>query len=126
MADRFLAVAVAAFAAGCAASPPPGDPYVYLTPDAGVSAEPTVFAAEAPLRRASIRLVNPTGVDRPVIQTTEWNDAAGLPVPTLLSAPQRLTVPRFGDATIHLIAPNPTAVQFRVRVESDRSAIDPY
>ena len=126
MPHRLPAVAAAALVAGCAPPPPqPADPYVYLTPDAGVYAEPTIMAAEAPLR-ASIRLLNPTGVDRPVLQTTEWNDAAGLPVPTLLSAPQRLTVPRFGDATIRLIAPNPAAVQFRVRVEPDRSATDPY
>jgi hypothetical protein len=122
---RLLAVAAAALTAGCAAPPPAADPYVYLTPDAGVSAKPTIVAPEAPLR-ASIRLVNPTGADRPVLQTTEWNNAAGSPVPTLLSAQQRLTVPRFGDATIQLIAPNATAIQFHVRVEPDRSAKDPY
>jgi uncharacterized protein YcfL len=125
MPGRLLAAAVAVAVAGCAAPPPPADPYVQVTPDAGINAEQTIVAADAPLR-ASIRLVNSTGVDRPVLHTTDWNDAAGMPVPTLLSAPQRLTVPRYGDATIRLIAPTSTAVQFRVRVEPDRSAIDPY
>jgi uncharacterized protein YcfL len=125
MLRRLLAAACAASIAGCAASPPPADPNVTLTPDAGLIAEPTIVVAEAPMR-ASIRLVNTSGVDRPVLQTTDWNDAAGLPVRSLLSAPQRLTVPRFGDATILLIAPNPAAVQFRLRVEPDRSATDPY
>jgi uncharacterized protein YcfL len=115
----------AAWLVGCTSLPPPADPYVRVTPDAGVVAEPALVAALTPMQ-ASIRLVNTSSVDRPVLQTTDWNDAAGLPVRSLLSAPQRLTVPRFGDATILLIAPSPAAVQFRVRVEPDRSATDPY
>lgn len=75
-----------------------------------------------PSLRAAVRLVNPSGVDRPVIETTDWVTAAGMPVRSLLSAPQRLTVPRYGDATIQVIAPNPAAVQFRIRVEPDFSA----
>jgi uncharacterized protein YcfL len=96
-----------------------------LTPDAAVLADPPVVTEEPPLR-AAIRLVNPTTADRPVLQTTDWFNAEGMSVRTLLSSPQRLTVPRHGDATIRLIAPNPTAVQFRTRVEPDRSATDPY
>ncbi len=125
MVRHLLAAVCVALAAGCTSIPPPADPYVQVTPDAGVVAEPALVAPETPLR-ASIRLVNRSAVDRPVLQTTDWNDAGGLPVRSLLSAPQRLTVPRFGDATILLIAPNPAAVQFRVRVEPDRSATAPY
>lgn len=104
--------------------PPPGDPRVYLTPDAGIYADPPIVAAGPPLR-ASVRLVNPGSSDRPVLQSTDWANADGMPVRSLLSLPQRLTVPRYGDATIELIAPNPAALQFRVRVEPDRSATDP-
>lgn len=108
-----------------ACTPPPlGDPRVYLTPDAGVFADPLIVVPGPPLR-ASVRLVNPGSSDRPVIQSTDWANADGMPVHSLLSAPQRLTVPRYGDATIELIAPNPAALQFRVRVEPDRSATDP-
>lgn len=97
---------------------------MFLAPDAGVFADPAVVLA-GPLLRASVRLVNPSSTDRAVLQTTDWVNASGLPVRTLLSAPQRLTVPRFGDATISVIAPNAAASQFRVRVEPDHSAIDP-
>ena len=82
--------------AGCATpAPPPGDPHVYLTPDAGVSADPPIIVA-GPLLRASIRLVNTSPADRPVVQTTDWTTDIGMPVRTLLSAPIRLTVPRYG------------------------------
>lgn len=121
---RLLALAGTIFVAGCAAPMAPSDPRVFLTPDAAVSADPPIVT-NGPLLRASIRLVNPTAVDRPVVQTTDWLNAAGMPLRSLASAPQRLTVPRFGDATIQLIAPNPAAIQFRTRVEPDRSAIDP-
>ena len=84
---------------------------------------PTVVPG--PLLRAAVRLVNPSGMDRPVVQTTDWVNAAGMPVRSLLSTPQRLTVPRYGDATIQVIAPNPAALQFRIRVEPDVAAFPP-
>lgn len=123
---RIFAGAVLALVAGCAAPPPPpppppSDPRVFLTPDVGVFADPPIVAY-GPQLRASVRLVNPYAADRPVIQTTEWANASGMPVRSLLSTPQRLTVPRFGDATIQIIAPNPAAVQFRIRVEPDFSS----
>jgi uncharacterized protein DUF1425 len=122
---RVLALAVAVLVANCAAPPPPpGDPRVQLTPDAGVSADsPRIVSG--PLLRASIRLVNSSPADRPVLQTTDWTDVNKLPVRTLMSAPQRLTVPRFGDATIQVIAPNPKAVNFHTRIEPDFSATNP-
>jgi uncharacterized protein YcfL len=109
---------------GCMAQPVPTDPRVFLTPDAGVLAEPPVVVA-APMLRVSVRLVNPTGADRPVLQTVDWTNAEGLPVRSLMSRPQRLTVPRYGDATISFIAPTPAATQFRIRVEPDHSATNP-
>ena len=129
---RVLALAVVVLVANCAAPPPPpGDPRVQLTPDAGVSADspvmgvgPLLGGAEQ-LVRVSIRLVNPGPVDRPVLQTTDWTDIDEMPVRTLMSAPQRLTVPRFGDATIQVIAPNPKAVNFHTRIEADFSATNP-
>ena len=96
---RALAMAGALLVAGCAAPlpPPPGDPRVQLTPDAGVSADPPVIGVGPSLRlRASIRLVNSSPADRPVLQTTDWTDIDGLAVRTLMSAPQRLTVPVSG------------------------------
>lgn len=125
MIGRCVAVACVAWAAGCAAPPspaplPPTDPRVFLTPDAGVLADPPLVVPGT-LMRATVRLVNPSPSDRPIIETTDWVNAAGLPIRTLLSAPQRLTVPRFGDSTVEVIAPNASAVQFRVRVEPDYS-----
>ncbi|MBC7800004.1 MAG: hypothetical protein H7Z10_05235 [Gemmatimonadaceae bacterium] len=116
-----LAAAIMMLVAGCTPPPPPappGDPRVFLTPDAGVFADPPIVAF-GPELRGSVRLVNPGPNDRPVIQTTEWANASGMPVRSLLSTPQRLTVPRFGDATIQVIAPSRAAVQFRIRVEPD-------
>lgn len=91
-----------------------------VTPDAGVYAEGPVVVP-GPSLRAAVRLVNPGPADRPVLHTTDWIGASGLPVRTSMSRPQRLVVPRFGDATIAVTAPTPAAVQFRVRVEPDLS-----
>jgi hypothetical protein len=112
---RLLMLAGAVIVAGCATpAPPPGDPR---------DVPPIIVAG--PLLRVSIRLVNPSPADRPVLQTTDWTDVNKLPVRTLMSAPQRLTVPRFGDATIQVIAPNPRAVNFNTRIEPDFSAGNP-
>lgn len=125
---RSLAIVgiVAGLGSACAAPTPapPRDLRVMLTPDAGVYAD-APHVVPGTLLEASLRLVNPSPQDRPVVQTTDWIDAAGLIIQTLLSTPQRLTVPRYGDAVIRVIAPTPAAVQFRIRVEPDLSAIDP-
>jgi hypothetical protein len=124
MLHRSIAVASVALAAGCVGpTAAPSDPRIFLTPDVAVLADPPVVSLGPPLR-ASIRLVNPSSADRPVLQTTDWVNAAGMPLRTLLSTPQRLTVPGYGDTTIRLIAPSPLAVQFHTRVEPDRSATD--
>lgn len=111
--------------AACTTAPiASGDPRVSVTPDARVFAEDLIVVEGSPLR-VSVRLVNTSGIDRPVIETTDWRNAAGQPIRSLMSAPQRLTVPRHGDAAISKIAPNADAVQFRIRVEPDFTAIDP-
>lgn len=120
----FGVLAVAALVTACTPPPLLGDPRVVLTPDANVLADAPIVV-EGALLSVSVRLVNPSNRDRPVIETTDWKDAAGQPIRTLLSAPQRLTVPRYGDAEILAVAPTPNAVQFRIRVEPDYSAIDP-
>ena len=99
-------------------APPVRDPRVQLTPDLGLLADPVVMAP-GPGVRGQVRLVNPSSTDRSVIQTTEWASATGMPVRSILSSPRRLTVPRFGDAVIEVIAPNPQAIRFQVRVEPD-------
>jgi len=97
---------------------PPPDTRVYVTPDAGVYADPAILRPGYPIQ-GSVRLINPTSTDLAIKQTTDWFDASGLHITTVLSAPERMVVPRLGDAYIKLVAPTPNAVQFQVRVEPD-------
>jgi hypothetical protein len=60
-----------------------------------------------------------TASDLPVKQTTMWFNSIGQIINTLLSRPERMIVPRFGDAYVELIAPTPDALMFQVRVEAD-------
>jgi hypothetical protein len=55
---RVLALVWLALVAGCMTQPVPTDPRVFLTPDAGVLADPPTVVA-APMMRVSVRLVNP-------------------------------------------------------------------
>jgi hypothetical protein len=107
----------------CAAPPPAIDPRVAITPDLPIVAEAPNVTTSAGLMRVTLRLVNSTPQDLPVLAITDWTDREGQPISTIMSAPIRLTVPRFGDAVVDRIAPRDSAVIFHIRVEPDRAAI---
>jgi hypothetical protein len=69
--------------------------------------------------RGNIRLINTTSTDLPIKQTTTWFNSVGQNINTLLSKPEKMVVPRFGDAYVDLIAPTPDAVMFKVFVDAD-------
>ena len=129
---RLVRAAGFALAAGLAACAPPAppravslDPRVAITPDAAVFADAPIMGMQSSLLSVSVRLSNPRGADVPVLQTMDWIDAAGVPIRSVMSAPRRMTVPRFGDATVQGIAPSPAARDFRLRVEPDFVAASP-
>lgn len=103
-------------------APPPTDPRVFILPDVPITADAPAVSTQAGLLRVTVRLVNRTPVDIPVVATTDWADAQGRPIRSTVSAPRRLTVPRFGDAVVDSVAPRATAAAFRVRVEFDPAA----
>lgn len=94
------------------------DPRVEIAPDTGVVLDLIQVDAFGPIR-GNIRLINTTGSDLPIKQTTTWFSSIGQIINTLLSKPEKMVVPRFGDAYVDLIAPTPDAVMFKVRVEAD-------
>lgn len=113
--------------AACAPVPPPPpapptDPRVYILPDLPITADPPIVSTQAGMLRVTVRLVNRTPEDIPVVAITDWADAQGRPIRSTVSAPRRLTVPRFGDAVVDSVAPRATATAFRVRVEFDPAA----
>ena len=112
-------MSLALLAASCAAPPPPTDPRVVIVPSAGVVADPPIVAVEGDLLRVSVRLVDPAGADARVMAQTDWFDAMGRPLPSVMSAPQRMVVPALGDAWVRGVAPNGAATGFRLRVEPD-------
>ena len=94
------------------------DPRVEITPNTGVILDRIQVNAIGPVR-GNIRLINSTSTDLPIKQTTTWFNSIGQMINTLLSRPEKMIVPRFGDAYVELIAPTPDALMFRVRVEAD-------
>jgi hypothetical protein len=94
------------------------DPRVEITPNTGVILDRIQVNAIGPVR-GNIRLINSTSTDVPIKQTTTWFNSIGQVINTLLSRPEKMIVPRFGDAYVELIAPTPDAVMFQVRVEAD-------
>ena len=94
------------------------DPRVEITPNTGVILDRIQVNAIGPVR-GNIRLINTTGTDLPIKQTTTWFNSIGQNINTLLSRPEKMIVPRFGDAYVELIAPTPDALMFQVRVEAD-------
>ncbi|CAO3425781.1 DUF1425 domain-containing protein [Azospirillum doebereinerae] len=127
-ATAVLAVALGLGLAACApVTPPPApvpasaDPRVFILPDLPVTADAPNVSTQAGMLRVSVRLVNRTAEDIPVVTTTDWVDGQGRPIRSTVSAP-RLTVPRFGDAVLDSVAPRSNAAGFRVRVEFDPAA----
>jgi hypothetical protein len=94
------------------------DPRVEITPNTGVILDRIQVNAIGPVR-GNIRLINSTSTDVPIKQTTTWFNSIGQVINTLLSRPEKMIVPRFGDAYVELIAPTPDALMFQVRVEAD-------
>jgi hypothetical protein len=103
----------------CAAPPPAADPRVVVTPDLPIAAQAPNVTTSAGLMHVTLRLMNSMPQDQPVLATTDWVDQEGQPISSIMSAPVRLTVPRFGDAAVDRIAPRPSAADFRIRVEPD-------
>ncbi len=129
-----LLVALAATAVLWACAPPPAaslpprasaDPRVTVTDGSGVFAGPPLVTREGGLLRLSVRLENPWPMDARIVQTTDWFEASGHPIRSLLSAPQVLTVAAHGDAVVERIAPRPEAVDFRMHVEPDPTSYAP-
>ena len=94
------------------------DPRVEIAPNTGVILDRIQVNAVGTVR-GNIRLINTTGTDLPIKQTTTWFNSVGQNINTLLSKPEKMVVPRFGDAYVDLIAPTPDAVMFQVFVDSD-------
>lgn len=126
------ALAFATLAAACAAPPaalpPPrasADPRVSVVEGSSVFAGVPVLTREGGLLRLSVRLENPLPTDARIVQTTDWFEASGQPIRSLLSSPQQLTVPAHGDAIIERVAPRSDAADFRMRVEPDPTSYAP-
>ena len=104
---------------GCGTAPTVAiDPRVQIAPNTNVILDRIQVNAIGPVR-GNIRLINMTATDLPIKQTTMWFNSIGQNINTLLSRPEKMVVPRFGDAYVELIAPTPDAVMFQVRVEAD-------
>jgi uncharacterized protein YcfL len=98
---------------------------VTVTDGSGVVAGPPLVTREGGLLRLSVRLENPWPTDARIILTTNWSEASGQPIRSLLSAPRTLTVAAHADAIVERIAPRPEAVDFRMHVEPDPTADAP-
>jgi hypothetical protein len=116
---RWFFVGLLVLCSGCGTAPTVVvDPRVEITPNTGVILDRIQVNAIGPVR-GNIRLINTTGTDLPIKQTTTWFNSIGQNINTLLSRPEKMIVPRFGDAYVELIAPTPDAMMFQVRVEAD-------
>jgi hypothetical protein len=115
-----LAAPLLAFAlAACAPPPPPGDPRVTLVPGLPLTADVPNVSTENGLLRVVVVLSNRTDRDVAVLAMAEWTDEAARPLRSVMSAPRRLTVPRFGNANLDSLAPNSAAAGFHVNVQPD-------
>lgn len=104
---------------GCGTAPTVAvDPRVEIAPNTGVILDRIQVNVIGTVR-GNIRLINTTGTDLPIKQTTTWFNSVGQNINTLLSKPEKMVVPRFGDAYVDLIAPTPDAVMFQVFVDAD-------
>lgn len=95
------------------------DPRVSVAPDVMLSVSKPNVSKQNGLMRVTLALHNTTGYDVPVLVETDWFDAQNRPIPTVMSLPERLTVPRYGDAVVDSLAPRPAAFGFHIRLESD-------
>jgi hypothetical protein len=93
-----------------------------MTPDLPLVADAPSVTTSAGLIRVTLRLMNGTPQDLPILTITDWFDEQGRPISSLMSAPMRLTVPRDGDAMIDRLAPRPSAISFRIHIEPDWAA----
>jgi Protein of unknown function (DUF1425) len=117
-----FAAAVLLGAYGCALPPPPTDPRLVIMPDLPLVADAPSVTTSAGLMRVTLRLVNGTPQDLPVLTITDWLDEQGRPIASLMSAPMRMAVPRYGDAVMDRLAPRPSATSFHIYIEPDRAA----
>ena len=116
---RLLFVGLVVLLSGCGTAPTVAvDPRVQIAPNTNVILDRIQVNAIGPVR-GNVRLINTMDADLPIKQTTTWFNSIGQNINTLLSRPEKMIVPRFGDAYVELIAPTPDAVMFQVRVEAD-------
>lgn len=118
----FFAAVLALGANACALRPPPTDLRIVMAPDLPLVADAPSVTTSAGLIRVTLRLMNGTPQDLPILTITDWFDEQGRPISSLMSAPMRLTVPRYGDAMIDRLAPHPRATSFRIHIEPDWAA----
>ena len=117
-----FAAAVLLDAYGCAVPPSPTDPRLVIAPDLPLVAEAPSVTTSAGMMRVTLRLVNGAPQDLPVLTITDWLDEQGRPISSLMSAPMRMTVPRYGDAVMDRLAPRGTVTGFHIRIEPDWAA----
>ena len=123
MSHRVFFAAVLALGANACAPPPPAiDPRIVMAPDLPLLADAPNITTSAGLTRVTLRLMNGTPQDLPILTITDWLDEKARPISSLMSAPMRLTVPRYGDAMIDRLAPHPRATSFRIHIEPDWAA----
>ncbi len=118
----FFAAVLALGANACAPPPPATDPRIVMTPDLPLVADAPNVTTSAGLIRVTLRLMNGTPQDLPILTITDLFDEQGRPISSLMSAAMRLTVPRYGDAVIDRLAPHPRATSFRIHIEPERAA----
>lgn len=120
---RALALALALSACSPPPPPPPPpqavDPRVSVAPGMPLAVGNPQVSTQNGLMRTTLALRNVTDRDLPILVTTDWLDAQGRPMPTVMSLPQRMTVPRYGDAVVDSLAPHPSAAGFHIRLEPD-------
>jgi hypothetical protein len=119
---RCAALALIFAITGCAAPlASSSDPRIVVLPDAGivVAQPPHVSVNGTGITHVSVGLANPTGHDVVIEATTDWFDNNQHAVGGLLSAPKRLTVPRFGTTSLESVSPSLSAVGFQIHIAPD-------
>ena len=94
------------------------DPRIRVAPGLPVTVPlpPRANVDSAGFTHVSVELVNATADDIVVETTANWFDHDQHSVEGLLSAPRRMTVPAFGNASLESVSPSARAVAFEIRI----------